>query len=70
MSGGVSAASKNAVGLDDPEELLQRADAVIAAARPGEQVEVSLGESIDTEIRAYGGAVESLSSAFRRRWFG
>lgn len=63
MSGGVSAASKNAVGLDDPEELLQRADAVIAAARPGEQVEVSLGESIDTEIRAYGGAVESLSSA-------
>jgi PmbA protein len=63
VSGGVSAASKNAVGLDDPEELLQRADAVIAAARPGEQVEVSLGESIDTEIRAYGGAVESLSSA-------
>lgn len=58
-----AATSSGAAGLGDPEELLGRAEALISAARPGEQVEVSLGASVDTEIRAYDGAIESLSSA-------
>lgn len=52
-----------APGLDDHEELLDRADALISSARAGEQIEVSLGASVDTEIRAYDGGIESLSSA-------
>ena len=55
--------SPGAAGLVDPEELLGRAEDLVSTARPGEQIDVSLGASVDTEIRAYGGAIESLSSA-------
>jgi len=45
------------------EELLAFADRVVAMARPGEQVEAVVVRGTDTEIRVYGGEVESLSSA-------
>jgi PmbA protein len=45
------------------EELLEVADRVIAAARAGEQVEAVVVRGTDTEIKVYGGEVESLSSA-------
>lgn len=45
------------------EELLEIADRVVGWARDDEQVEVVVGRSRSTEIRAYEGEVESLSSA-------
>ena len=44
-------------------DLLAIADSVVAMARSGEQVEAVVVRGVDTEIRAYGGEVESLSSA-------
>jgi len=44
-------------------ELLALAERIAAAARPGEQVEAYVAWHRDTDIRAYGGEVESLSSA-------
>ena len=44
-------------------ELLDLAEAVVGRAVPGEQVEVYVARGHDTEVRAYDGAVESLSSA-------
>ncbi len=45
------------------DELFAIADGLIARARPGEQIEVVVGRSRSTEVRAYEGDVESLSSA-------
>ena len=45
------------------EELLALADGVVAMARADEQVEAVVVQGTETEIRAYGGEVESLSSA-------
>jgi len=45
------------------DELLAVADRVVAMAAPGEQVEAVVVRGTDTEIRVYGGEVESLSSA-------
>ncbi len=45
------------------EELLALADRVVAMARPGEQVEAVVVRGTDTEVKVYGGDVESLSSA-------
>jgi PmbA protein len=45
------------------EELFALADRVLAGARPGEQVEVVVARSRDTQVRVYEGQVESLSSA-------
>lgn len=45
------------------DELLAVADRVVAMARAGEQVEAVVVRGTDTEIRVYGGEVESLSSA-------
>jgi PmbA protein len=45
------------------DELLAVADRVVAMARPGEQVEAVVVRGTDTEIKVYGGEVESLSSA-------
>ncbi|MBU6328871.1 MAG: TldD/PmbA family protein [Acidobacteria bacterium] len=45
------------------DELLAVADRVVAMARSGEQVEAVVVRGTDTEIRVYGGEVESLSSA-------
>ncbi|HUY29888.1 MAG TPA: TldD/PmbA family protein [Acidimicrobiales bacterium] len=44
-------------------ELLDLAQRIAADARPGEQVEAYVSWHRDTDIRAYGGEVESLSSA-------
>ena len=43
--------------------LLELAERVVAEARPGEQVEAYLGRSSRTEVKVFGGEVESLSSA-------
>jgi PmbA protein len=45
------------------EELLAVADRVVAMARRGEQVEAVVVRGTDTEVRVFGGDVESLSSA-------
>jgi PmbA protein len=44
-------------------ELLEVGDLVVGMAKPGEQVEAVVTRGRDTEIKAYGGEVESLSSA-------
>src|SRR5699024_8606867 len=48
-------------GMSD--ELLAVADQLIDEAGPGEQVEVVLGRSRSTEVRAYDGEVEQFASA-------
>ncbi len=48
---------------DDPEELVAIADRVAGWARTGEEVEVYVARGDETEIRAYAGEVESLTSA-------
>ena len=45
------------------DDLLAVADRVVAMAAPGEQVEAVVVRGLDTEIKVYGGEVESLSSA-------
>jgi len=45
------------------DELLGIADRVVAMTKPGEQLEAVVVRGTDTEIRVYGGEVESLSSA-------
>ncbi len=44
-------------------DLLATAEALVARALPGEEVEVYVARGHDTEVRAYDGEVESLSSA-------
>jgi PmbA protein len=44
-------------------ELLDFAEKVIAQARPGEQLEVYVARGTSTSVKAYGGEVESLTSA-------
>jgi PmbA protein len=44
-------------------ELVDLAQRVAAAARPGEQLEVYVARGTETDVRAYEGAVESLASA-------
>ena len=45
------------------EDLLARAERVAARARNGEQVEAYVARSTHTEVKAFEGDVESLSSA-------
>jgi len=45
------------------DEMLAVADRVVAMAAPGEQLEAVVVRGTDTEIKVYGGEVESLSSA-------
>jgi PmbA protein len=44
-------------------ELLALADRIVADAKPGEQVEVFVTRGTSTSVKAYGGEVESLTSA-------
>jgi PmbA protein len=44
-------------------DLLDLATSVVAQAKPGEGMEVYVSRGTDTEVRAYEGAVESLTSA-------
>jgi PmbA protein len=46
-----------------PRELLPLARQVAGAARPGEQVEAYVARSRSTEVKVFGGEVESVSSA-------
>ncbi|MGA2837989.1 MAG: TldD/PmbA family protein [Acidimicrobiales bacterium] len=48
---------------DGPEELLALAERVAGWARSGEEVEVYVARGTETEVRAYEGEVESLTSA-------
>ena len=50
-------------GADVPEELVALAERVAGWARPGEEVEVYVARGTETEVRAYDGEVESLTSA-------
>ena len=50
-------------GADAPEELVALAERVAGWARPGEEVEVYVARGTETEVRAYEGEVESLTSA-------
>ncbi len=45
------------------DDLLALADSLVAAAAPGEQVEVVLSRATSTTVRVYGAEVESLTSA-------
>ncbi len=45
------------------EELLDLATSVAASAGPGEHIEVYVSRSVETDVRAFEGEVESLSSA-------
>jgi len=45
------------------KELAELADSIVGAAREGEQLEAYVARGHDTEVRAYEGDVESLSSA-------
>lgn len=45
------------------EDLLELADRLVAAAQPGEQIEVVAGRSRSTEVRAHRGEVEQFASA-------
>ena len=47
----------------DTGELLELARRVAGAARPGEELEVYVSRGVETDVRAYEGEVESLSSA-------
>jgi len=46
-----------------PDELMAIAETVLAQAAPGEQVEVVVGHSRETEVRAYDGEIEAFTSA-------
>jgi len=46
-----------------PEELIEVAERVLAQARTGEDVEVVVSHSRDTEVRAYDGEIEAFTSA-------
>jgi PmbA protein len=48
---------------DGPDALLALAERVAGWARPGEEVEVYVARGTETEVRAYEGEVESLTSA-------
>lgn len=45
------------------DDLIELADALVARAEPGEQVEVVLSRSTSTTVRVHDGSVESLTSA-------
>ncbi|MFN8052518.1 MAG: TldD/PmbA family protein [Acidimicrobiales bacterium] len=50
----------------DPDELMAVADRVLSMAGPGEELEVVVAHSRDTEVRAYDGEIEMFTSAESR----
>ena len=46
-----------------PPELLELAERVARQAQPGEQIEAYVARGVSTQVKAYGGEVESLTSA-------
>ncbi len=63
MSAVVDTAGSETRSGHDPDELLAVADRVAGWARTGEEVEVYVARGDETEVRAFGGGVESLTSA-------
>lgn len=61
--GSAGSAGPASDGATPGADLLELARALVARARPGEQVEVVVGRSTSTTVRVYGGEVESLTSA-------
>jgi PmbA protein len=51
------------VSTEADHDLLALAERVVAGARPGEELEVFVGRSQSTNVKAYDGAVEAFSSA-------
>jgi PmbA protein len=47
----------------DVDGLLALASRIAAQARPGEELEVYVSRGVETDVRAYGGEIEQLSSA-------
>jgi len=66
---GSVAAGARAFGVADPlaqpssHDLLALARRVAAQAQPGEQIEAYVARGLSTQVKAYGGEVESLTSA-------
>jgi PmbA protein len=63
MSTDLDPTSPSAIADGDPDRLLAIADRVAGWARSGEDIEVYVARGDETEIRAYAGEVESLTSA-------
>ncbi len=64
MSTATAADATAATGPGDgPDELLALADRVAGWAREGEEIEVYVARGDETDIRAYAGEIESLTSA-------
>ena len=59
----IDAAKTGSGSTDDPDHLLAIADRVAGWAATGEDIEVYVARGDETEIRAYDGGVESLTSA-------
>jgi PmbA protein len=59
----VTVTSQPAPTAPPDADLLALAERVVADARPGEQVEVFVARGSSTTVKAYGGEVESLTSA-------
>jgi PmbA protein len=59
----IDAAKTGSGSTDDPDHLLGIADRVAGWAGTGEDIEVYVARGDETEIRAYDGGVESLTSA-------
>ena len=63
MSTDLDPTGLSAIADGDPDRLLDIADRVAGWARSGEDIEVYVARGDETEIRAYAGEVESLTSA-------
>lgn len=63
MSTDLDPTGPSAIADGDPDQLLAIADRVAGWARSGEDIEVYVARGDETEIRAYAGEVESLTSA-------
>jgi len=63
MSTDLDPTGLSAIADGDPDQLLAIADRVAGWARSGEDIEVYVARGDETEIRAYAGEVESLTSA-------
>jgi PmbA protein len=59
----VSPSSSSGEASGDSSDLLALAERVVADTRAGESLEVYVARGTDTEVRAFDGEVESLSSA-------
>jgi len=59
----VAAAPTGSILAGGPGELVELATKLAASARPDEELEVYVSRGVETDVRAYEGEIESLSSA-------